>query len=106
MYLLQVDLHKFLESDLNDPEERRLAREQMKEFSKLLNKADPEYMGGEEVIEDLQKIQQDLAEKINKSPRGKTPTRLAVARKESAKPKKVAKKKVAKKVSKKKKKTK
>ena len=68
LYLLQVDLHKFLKSDLTDPEERKKAREQMREFSKLLDQADWEYMGGEDIYLDLKKTKEKVESKIGKTP--------------------------------------
>ena len=110
LYLLQVDLLKFLESDLNDPEERKQARKQMKEFADLLKKADWRYMGGEDVLDSMQQMQGVIAEKINRKPATSSVRRIAstkpkaAPKKKAAKPvRKVAAKKTAKKVPKKKK---
>ena len=98
LYLLQIDLYKFLKSDLTDPEERREARKQMKEFAILLKQADWRYMGGEDVLDNLQKIQEEISAKISSTPRAKKALQAKVS-----KPKKIVKKKApAKKVAKKK----
>lgn len=65
LYLLQVDLAEFLRSDLSDPEERRIAKQRMREFSSLLKQADWRYMGGEDVLDSLKEIQDQIADKIN-----------------------------------------
>ncbi len=88
LYLLQIDLYKFLKSDLTDPEERKEARKQMKEFATLLKQADWRYMGGEDVLDNLQQIQKEIAAKISATPRAKRASQSKVA-----KPKKVVKKK-------------
>lgn len=90
LYLLQIDLYKFLKSDLTDPEERKEARKQMKEFATLLKQADWRYMGGEDVLDNLQQIQKEIAAKINSAPRAKRASQAKVS-----KPKKIVKKKTS-----------
>jgi len=65
LYLLQVDLAEFLRSDLSDPTERRAAKERMREFASLLRQADWRYMGGEDVLDSLKDVQQQIVRKIN-----------------------------------------
>ena len=95
LYVLQVEMEKFLESDLSDPDLRKEAKECVKEFTTLLRDADSSYMGGEDVLEALQAIRDDVSVKIQKSSKIKaTPT--VVKTEEKKAPKKVAKKPVAK----------
>jgi len=65
LYLLQVDLAEFLQSDLSNPQERRIAKERMREFSSLLRQADWRYMGGEDVLDSLKDVQEQIVRKIN-----------------------------------------
>ena len=91
LYLLQVDLAEFLRSDLSDPEERRIAKQRMREFSSLLKQADWRYMGGEDVLDSLKEIQDQISDKINsarlankivtKSTKNTSKKKVAVAKK-------------------------
>jgi hypothetical protein len=69
LYLLQIDLQKYLRSDLSDPAARREAQERMKEFSSLLKQADWRYMGGEDVLTSLHNMEQEIRQKIVASPK-------------------------------------
>lgn len=118
LYLLQVDLAEFLHSDLSDPQERRAARERMREFSSLLRQADWRYMGGEDVLDSLKDVQEQIVRKINSpqaakkqvvspakkttSKKGKTAPRKKPTKKVPAKVKPAVKKKTAAKNKKKK----
>jgi hypothetical protein len=69
LYVMQVDLQHFLESDLNDAKARREAKQAVNEFTALLKKADWSFMGGEDVLEELQRIRDEVAAKIRKTKR-------------------------------------
>ncbi|MDD3896435.1 MAG: hypothetical protein PHU04_01130 [Candidatus Peribacteraceae bacterium] len=98
LYLLQVDLAEFLHSDLSDPQERRVARERMREFSSLLRQADWRYMGGEDVLDSLKDVQQQIVRKINSPQAAKKQVASPARKTASKKAKTVPKKKLAKKV--------
>ena len=65
LYLMQVDLHQLLKGDLSAPE-KRAAKQRAREFSKLLNKADWRYMGGEDVLESLRETEREAKDKLGK----------------------------------------
>ncbi|TSC57504.1 MAG: hypothetical protein Greene041619_1130 [Candidatus Peregrinibacteria bacterium Greene0416_19] len=68
LYVMQTELIDLLErSDLQDPDARRQARKQMKEFQELLDRADRRYMGGEDVWDSLVRLPQEIAKKIRVS---------------------------------------
>ncbi len=67
MYLMQFTLLDLLERDLQTPEARKEARHAMKEFQSLLQSADWRYMGGEDVLESLQTIPQEMEQKLKVS---------------------------------------
>mgnify|MGYP001552393685 CR=1 FL=1 len=107
LYVLQMELDELLEQDLKDPETRKHARRQMKEFTQLLKRVDPQYMGGDDVYLALKEIRESIARKIQASsiPRrtAKNPKKKAVSstRKPAKKTvKKSSKKKVTKKTKK------
>jgi len=64
LYLMQIDLHQVLQSDLLSAQEKRNAKQRAKEFSKLLKKADWRYMGGEDVLESLWETERNLEDKL------------------------------------------
>lgn len=68
LYLLQVQLFNVLDADLSDPNLRKEARKQTKEFSTLLKEADWRYMGGTDVYEELQKLPVEVEMKLRTSP--------------------------------------
>ncbi len=80
LYHLQLDLQKYLEGDLSDPQERREARERAREFSVLLKQADWRYMGGEDVLTGLQDMEREVKERINTVPSKAVAVRPAVGR--------------------------
>ncbi len=67
LYLMQIDLKKSLENDLSDPKERRHVREQVREFADLLDQADPAYMGGEDVLQDMLSMKDEVLQTIEQS---------------------------------------
>lgn len=67
LYVMQVELERFLESDLKDPDTRKQAKKRIKEFDSLLKEADASYMGGEDVYETLQRIRDGVSSKIKRS---------------------------------------
>lgn len=65
LYLMQVDMHQLIKSDLSI-QEKREAKQRAREFSKLLKKADWQYMGGEDVLESLRETEEAVAQKLAK----------------------------------------
>lgn len=64
LYLMQIELLDLLADGLRDPDARKKARECVREFSSLLRQADPSYMGGEDVLASLRRIEQKVSEKL------------------------------------------
>jgi len=64
LYLLHIDLQKFLEHEKADAEEHKRVRKNAKEFSSLLKKADWRYMGGEDVLEGLRETEKEVTAKL------------------------------------------
>lgn len=85
LYLLQVELSRFLESDLADPSERKEAKQKVKTFTSLLSAADWRYMGGEDVFDALKDIQKDVSHKITRASGTKVQARTANTKTVSAK---------------------
>ncbi len=67
LYLMQFKMLDLLQQDLQTPEARREARENMKEFQSLLRKADWRYMGGEDVWEALKTLPKEMDTKLKTS---------------------------------------
>ena len=67
LYLMQFKMLDLLERDLQTPEARKEARENMKEFQTLLQMADWRYMGGEDVLQSLQTIPTEMEQKLKES---------------------------------------
>lgn len=100
LYLLQIDLQRYLESDLSDPSERREAKQRVQEFSSLLRQADWRYMGGEDVLLSLHDMEKEVRQKIVKKPASRPASRpvmqVASSKAKASKKKVIAKKKPAK----------
>ena len=84
LYVMQVELMKVFSEDLKDPTKRKEAKKCLSEFSKLLQQADWQYMGGEDVLEGLKLIQREFSSKLNRSTKRKATaksTKKSVAKK-------------------------
>lgn len=102
LYVLQIELARFLESKEVDAEERKKAKENYKEFSSLLTKADLDYMGGEDVFDALKDIRIEVSMKMKQSSKPRKMKKATDAKVVKV-AKKVVKKPTAKKVAPKKK---
>lgn len=67
LYLMQFKMLDLLERDLQTPEARKEARQNMREFQTLLQRADWRYMGGEDVLQSLQAIPTEMEMKLKES---------------------------------------
>lgn len=67
LYSMQFELLEMLDQDLSDPRARKSARDSMKRFQELLDRADHRYMGGEDVLESLQKIPVEIDGKLRET---------------------------------------
>jgi len=67
LYIIQMELWRFLDSDTLDAEDKKKAQKSLRIFGTLLNQVDPSYMGGEDVLETLYKIKADAATKLRKA---------------------------------------
>ncbi len=77
LYHIQFELEEFLKKDDLDADERKRARQRLKEFKQLIVKADPAYLGGEEVYEHLC----DIRDQVNEKTKSSTRARRVVAKK-------------------------
>ena len=67
LYNMQFELLEMLTNDLSDPRARKSARDSMKRFQELLDRADHRYMGGEDVLLSLQKIPLEIDGKLKET---------------------------------------
>lgn len=67
LYVMQFKMLDLLQQDLATPQARKEARENMKEFQQLLRKADWRYMGGEDVLESLKTLPNEVEMKLKTS---------------------------------------
>lgn len=99
LYVMQFKLFGFLDSDLKVVENRKEAKKCLREFESLLKTADWQYMGGEDVYEELQRVKKNVAARLQRS----TGSVVQKAIKKKAQARKVLKKTKAKKSAPKKK---
>ena len=71
LYITQLQLQKHLDTGLRTPEQIKEAKECLKEFSSLLSEVDPQYMGGEDVLDGLHSIHEKMSERVKKHARKK-----------------------------------
>lgn len=72
LYLMQVELCDFLEAKEVDATKLKTAQKTLKEFKELLKEADWRYMGGEDVLENMQWIPKEVNEKLKTKKQRKT----------------------------------
>lgn len=61
LYVLQMELWDFLEG--KEPDAKK-AQKSLKEYTTLLNEVDPQYMGGEDVLQTLEWIPGEVKKKL------------------------------------------
>lgn len=75
LYVLQIELAKFLQRDTHDADEEKKAKQDFKEFSSLMSEAKKKdvqaYMGGEDVFEALEELRSEFAVQMKKSSKPK-----------------------------------
>ena len=64
LYVLQVDLQKLVTQEIGSAEQKRDAKAKLRDFRSLLRQADPDYMGGEDVVESLKELEEQVAKKV------------------------------------------
>lgn len=101
LYVMQVELWKYLDARALDAEERKQAKKTLKEFGSLLRQVDWRYMGGEDVLQTLEHMHKEAARKVGAaaSKKDSAPKKMSVkvSTKKTAVAKKVTKKPAAKK---------
>ncbi|PIQ76329.1 hypothetical protein COU78_05485 [Candidatus Peregrinibacteria bacterium CG10_big_fil_rev_8_21_14_0_10_49_24] len=92
LYVMQFQLMEYLQRGIRTENQAKEAKQCLREFSNLLGVANPDYMGGEDVYETLEKIQHEMSsrlkEKSVKSRTAKKVTATAVKVKKVANQKK------------------
>ncbi len=68
LYIAHFELQKLLESGLRTPNQVEEAKRCLKQFKILLKSADPQYMGGEDVLDALRAMHEKMSERVKKSP--------------------------------------
>lgn len=64
LYTLQLDLWKILDAELKHPEEVKQASRQVKTFRTLLSQVDWRYMGGQDIVDDLNQMYIEAQSKL------------------------------------------
>lgn len=64
LYVMQFQLMGYLQSGMRTENQVKEAKQCLREFSNLLGDADPSYMGGEDVYETLEQIQNDMSTRL------------------------------------------
>ena len=77
LYLMQAELWSFLEAESVDTEKRKTAEKLLREFRQLLKEVDWHYMGGEDVLQSLSWIPQEVITKLKSAPKRSAPVRVA-----------------------------
>ena len=67
LYVLQIELWKFLDEKEVDTEKYKSAEKSLKEFKKLLAEVNEDFLGGEDVMETLQWIPEEVGAKLKKA---------------------------------------
>jgi len=97
LYVMQVELWKYLDARALDAEERKQAKKTLKEFGSLLRQVDWRYMGGEDVLQTLEHMHKEAARKVGAAAAKKTSAVKTMSAKVSSKKKTITKKTAAKK---------
>lgn len=78
LYVMQFQLMEYLQRGIRTENQVKEARQCLREFSDLLGVANPDYMGGEDVYETLEKIQDEMSSRLKaKSVRANTAKKVA-----------------------------
>lgn len=77
LYVMQGELWNFLDADQIDIEKKQTAEKMLKAFKQLLKEVDWHYMGGEEVLQSMESIPQEVTQKLKKAPMRSSPAKVA-----------------------------
>lgn len=75
LYVLQMELWQFLDDKEVDTEKYKSAEKSLKEFKKLLAEVNADFLGGEDVMETLQWIPEEVGAKLKKAKGKKSTTK-------------------------------
>ena len=78
LYLMQAELWSFLDADHVDGERRKEAERLLRNFRQLLREVDWHYMGGEDVLQSLSWIPQEVSLKLKGAGKRSAPVNVAV----------------------------
>ncbi len=81
LYLMQMELWNFLDDAERNAEKYVSAQKTLREFKALLKEVDWRYMGGEDVLQSLQWIPNEVHMKLKKSPVRRASVKKVVAQK-------------------------
>lgn len=92
LYLMQFELLQHMDKGLRTTEQIKEAKACLKEFTSLLKVVDPQYMGGEDVLEALHAMHDKMSERVKrhaaKASAKKTTTKKKIATKKKTTKKK------------------
>jgi len=77
LYLIQSELWNFLDAENIDGERRKAAEKLLREFRQLLREVDWHYMGGEDVLQSLSWIPQEVSLKLKGAGKRSSPVSVA-----------------------------
>lgn len=81
LYLMQFQLMGYLQGGIRSENQAKEAKQCLRQFKSLLGEADPRYMGGEDVIETLQNIQDEMSYRLKaRTSRSRTSKKTVVKR--------------------------
>jgi len=81
LYLMQMALWNFLDDTEKNVEKYQSAQKTLREFKALLKEVDWQYMGGEDVLQSLQWIPNEVHMKLKSAPLRRATVKKAVVQK-------------------------
>ncbi|MBM3230875.1 hypothetical protein FJZ28_00950 [Candidatus Peregrinibacteria bacterium] len=78
LYLIQCELWNFLDAEQVDAERMKTAEKMLRDFRRLLKEVDWHYMGGEDVLQSMSWIPQEVSQKLKRAPVRSAPAKVAV----------------------------
>ena len=81
LYLMQMELWNFLDDTEKNVEKYVSAQKTLREFKALLKEVDWQYMGGEDVLQSLQWIPNEVNMQLKSAPLRRSSVKKAVAQK-------------------------
>ena len=84
LYLMQFELLQHMDTGLKTPKQVAEAKQCLREFTSLLKVVDPQYMGGEDVLEAVHAMHGNMSDRVKKHA-AKSATKKAAPKKSTKK---------------------